>query len=278
VIICTCPRAASTFPVIKWHGSPLIAPSLNLAILCSESRKLVLWRYTKVNPTHILFCCSMDSKTTFTNYLREHFAPLLRSTGFNGSGSNFRRISNDVIQCVNIQGNKYGGSCAVNLGLHLTFLPIAHTGKCPNIKTVKEVDCDFRKRLTPDDAGDYWWDYKGSILDPTKNAKHLIRTYEENGATCFAKCISTDQVAAMITVDDLRSNTVIHTFGTMTVPRASLTMARIHAHIGNGALAREYANIGLENIGRATALKEKLQAVINATEQSREPERRSHAD
>ena len=67
----------------------------------------------------------MDAKKEFYSYLKNEFGPQHREIGFKGSGSHFRRVNDEVIHCINIQGNKHGGSCAVNLGLHLTFLPIS---------------------------------------------------------------------------------------------------------------------------------------------------------
>ena len=65
----------------------------------------------------------MNNKDEFLQVIKDEFAPRLRDIGFKGSGHNFKRINNEIINIINIQVNKYGGSYAVNLGLHLTFYP-----------------------------------------------------------------------------------------------------------------------------------------------------------
>ena len=104
----------------------------------------------------------MDSKEIFYNQLKEEFIPLLRDSGFTGSGQHFRRIKGEVVNAINIQNNKYGGSCCVNLGLHFTFLPACWDGmKILEPKKIKEVDCEFRTRLSPKGKSDYWWKFDG---------------------------------------------------------------------------------------------------------------------
>ena len=122
----------------------------------------------------------MIAKEIFFNILKEEFAPRLRNIGFKGSGQNFRRLNGEIINTINIQGHKYGGSCAVNLGLHLSFLPVNWSDQLPDVKTIKEVDCEFRKRLAPKNKGDYWWKYTGLIDSTEKKARHLIETYFNN--------------------------------------------------------------------------------------------------
>jgi hypothetical protein len=85
----------------------------------------------------------------FREQLKRKLAPLLRGHGFSGSGVNFRRHVGDVIQVLNIQGSRYGGSCCVNLAVHLTFLPTV-LGDPPDAKKITESLCEFRKRLAPD--------------------------------------------------------------------------------------------------------------------------------
>ena len=58
----------------------------------------------------------MDAKAVFFDVLKSEFAPKLRELGFSGSGQHFRRVRGEIINAINIQGNKYGNSCAVNWG------------------------------------------------------------------------------------------------------------------------------------------------------------------
>jgi len=205
----------------------------------------------------------VDTKKVFYGLLRDEFAPRLRELGFKGSGSNFRRIRGEVINTVNIQGNKYGGSSAVNLGLHLTFLPVNWEDQLPDIKKVKEIDCEFRNRLAPKRKHDYWWKYGGLFKSPSKQVSHLIDTYLKVGEPAFSKYDTVERVANMISIEESFANNYIEAFGGITEVRAALTMARIHQHLGNSDLAHAFATAGMENLDRAAVLKPRFQEILD---------------
>ena len=203
-----------------------------------------------------------DPRKIFYGLLRDEFAPQLRMLGFKGSGSNFRRIRGDVINTVNIQGNKYGGSSAVNLGLHLAFLPLYWNNELPDVAKMKAVDCEFRNRLAPKGKSDYWWKYGGLFNSPSKQVNHLIETYRQVGEPAFTEYDTVEKIAEMISVDDISSRDFIDIFGGLTNVRAALTMARVNEHIGNLDSARAFAHAGLENLGRATMLEAQFTEIL----------------
>lgn len=202
---------------------------------------------------------SADKKRIFFQILKDEFSPALRQLGFLGSGSNFRRVRGEVIHVISIQGEKYGGQCAVNLGLHLNFLPITWNNKLPDVKRMKEVDCEFRTRLAPNGCVDYWWEYGGLFDSPTKNVRHLLDTYIRNGETKFTSFPTVEAISNMFSVTDILEQDLLRGFGEMTPPRAALAMARIHSHLGNKNSAREFALTGLNRLGRALTLKSALE-------------------
>lgn len=195
-----------------------------------------------------------DARKRFHALLRDRFAPELRKLGFKGSGIHFRRIRGDVINAINIQGNRYGGSCAVNLGLHLAFLPLNWKDELPDLATIKEIDCEFRTRLAPKGKSDYWWKYDGIFTSSEKQVDHLVETYRHYGEPLFARYETVDSIAALISLDEISAGRFSNTFGAVSVVRAALTIARVHQHLGNRTLAVEFARAGMENIGRATSL------------------------
>lgn len=75
-----------------------------------------------------------DGKKEFFGLLKDRFARALWQAGFKGSGQTFRRVQGEVINAINIQVNKYGGSVAVNLGLHLTFLPVCWSNQSKRLQ------------------------------------------------------------------------------------------------------------------------------------------------
>ncbi len=206
---------------------------------------------------------SNDARKIFYGLLRDEFAPELRKLGFKGSGINFRRIRGEVVNTVNIQGNKYGGSSAVNLGLHLSFLPVYWSNEVPEVSKIKAVDCEFRSRLAPKGKHDYWWKYGGLFTSPSKQVSHLIETYQEVGEPAFSRYDTIDKVADMVSIEEIFADNYIEAFGGITEVRAALTMARIHEYMGSLDLARAFANAGMTNLGRATVLKPHFQEILD---------------
>lgn len=204
----------------------------------------------------------MDEKKAFYKLLREDFYHKLREYGFKGSGQHFRRVNGDVIHTINIQNNKYGGSCCLNLGLHLSFLPIAWPkDQMPDLGKIKEIDCAFRRRLAPEGKSDFWWKFKGSDLfgSPEKSVEHLVKTYFYVGELEFGKYDTTDKIASMIPLEQIESEEYISAFGGVVPVYGALVMAKINKHLGKIGLCRDYAKSGLKVLGRATALKPELE-------------------
>lgn len=205
------------------------------------------------------------AKSEFFAELRETFAPELRRLGFKGSGQNFRRVRGEIINVVNIQGHKYGGKVAVNLGLHMDFLPKLFSSEWPDLTKLREYDCEFRTRLTPKGRFDYWWKYEGLLRNPSKSAAHLLKTYLNYGEPQFTKFDTTEKIAQSISPNEIAAGRDLKIWGPVASVHAALTFALINQHLGNLAIAREFAQAGLADSERAPILREKLEAIVNAT-------------
>lgn len=207
----------------------------------------------------------MDHKKAFYKQLREDFYPLLREQGFKGSGQHFRRINGDVIHTINIQNNKYGGSCCINLGLHLSFLPIAWPkDQMPDLSTIKEIDCVFRMRLAPKGKSDYWWKFKSGVIYPSveKRVQHLIKTYQEEGETKFAQFDTVEKVANMISVEQIEKANYLEIFGGCVPAHGAMIMAKINKHLGNIELSKSLAEAGLKVLDGAEVLRNELEGFL----------------
>jgi len=100
----------------------------------------------------------------------------------------------------------------------------------------------------------------------TRKANHLIETYFNYGEPRFKSLDTVEKFARSLSIDALKMNQEVSVFGIMARPRAALTMARIHQHLGDLNKAKEFAIFGLENIGRATSLRPALEKILNATQ------------
>lgn len=216
-----------------------------------------------------------SSRDIFFATLKEEWNPLLSRAGFRGDGERFQRSIGDVIHAIALQENKYGGSCCVNLGVHLTFLPLTAGGFPQPGTYIRAEACEFQWRLTPPGFTDYWWAYEQGVAahlplpflheenrGPRERARHLARTYEAIGEPAFQRLSTADQIAHLIELADLSKEWRIVPEYAFTPGRAALTMARIHQHLGNNMLARRFAEAGLERVGKARAIREALEKFL----------------
>src|SRR6185369_13609841 len=89
---------------------------------------------------------SANDRKTFFAALNPILGPVLRAQGFIGSGTNYQRYRDPIIQVLKIQGSRHGDGCFVNLGVHLQFLPTS-VDKPVDQKKISEPECEFRIRL-----------------------------------------------------------------------------------------------------------------------------------
>lgn len=204
----------------------------------------------------------------FYAVLKSEFFPKLRAAGFKGSGQNFCRVIGEVIHAINIQGNRWGGSCIVNLGAHVSYLP-AMGGKPVGAWKYKVIDCEFNGRIVDPSSGD-WWQYGSSSAVAESSARSLVTTYFAEAEPKFSHYST---VASFLAAMETKANGAAHQlpilgtvdFGPLPA-RAALAAARIHRHEGNVSEARRFARMGLEGIAgdAGIALRPELEALAAA--------------
>lgn len=133
------------------------------------------------------------------------------------------------------------------------------------MKTIKEVQCEFRKRLAPPGKFDYWWKYSGNGLfgNTSKSVRHLIETFNKVAQPYFNKYSSIESIIQELPIEYLSSGDYLNKLGRVTPVRGALTMARIYKYLGDKDKQREYALWGLTNLGKGTALKDELERLAN---------------
>ncbi|MFK5921468.1 MAG: DUF4304 domain-containing protein [Verrucomicrobiota bacterium] len=209
------------------------------------------------------------SKERFFHELKTEFSPKLREVGFKGSGQNFYRILGDTIQIINIQGNKYGGSFAVNLAIQPVNLKLQGDTEFPNPKKIKEYECLFRKRLTPRGKSDYWWKYQGFLTNPEKSAANLIQCYFNIGESHFQHYSKLSVFLEELDLAQLSERTsVIVADDYLVIARAAMIAAWIYESQGNITEAVRYAQFGLEHNPRAKGLNLELRRITKLAGES----------
>jgi hypothetical protein len=207
----------------------------------------------------------MEYKKEFEKSLKEIFIPTIKSYGFKGNGRNFYRKINNTIQTINIQGNKYGGSSCVNLGLHFDFLPSNDGIETIDEEQLKTYDSIFTMRLAPFGKSDYWWKYKGNFIfgSPRKSVLHLNKIFITIGIKQFVKFLSEKDILPLFPIKIIKRNRYIHFFGGITPQKAAITIARIYKYIGDDKNSLLFATEGLKICDHNSGLKIKFKEIIN---------------
>jgi hypothetical protein len=191
--------------------------------------------------------------------IKDHLAPALREDRFTGSGRNFRRILNDLIQVVNVQGSRDGGKFAINLAVQPLFIPDS-LGNMPNPKKILEPECEFRRRLS-DFGADHWWSYENYSQSMNAAVISATEMYKEIGRQLLAG-ISKDPspIYTVSPSDFINGKYNFYGFGNTEV-RLSLVLSRLRKWQGNLIEAREFAAFGLSKASNAVALRQELEAL-----------------
>jgi Domain of unknown function (DUF4304) len=195
--------------------------------------------------------------------LRSQWLPVLRNDGFRPSGRTFRRVHGDVIHVINIQGSRYGGQFAVNMGVHLSFLPDV-LGAPVKPKAITEPQCEFRRRLAVDGV-DQWWAHGSDQASIVAAIGGALDVYERYGRKQFGVLGAFPESFAAVTPSSLQSGaTDLGGFRSPLV-RMCLVFSRIRLHEGAKQSARQFAELGLANLGQASALRAAFETVRGAT-------------
>jgi len=191
--------------------------------------------------------------------IKDHLSPALKSDGFFGSGRTFRRISGDYIHVVNVQGSRYGGMFAVNLGIQPRCIPDV-LGNSPDATKIREELCEFRRRLS-ETMSDQWWDHEGSKESMDAAVRAAASVYSTSGRRLFSELSGPESPLHKITPTQFEAGH--HSFSGFrsTKVRMARSLALMRQSVGNLADASAFARIALANLGGAHALRAELEAL-----------------
>lgn len=193
--------------------------------------------------------------------IKEHLAPQLRADGFTGSGRTYRRVQNGWLQVVSVQGSRYGGSFAINLGLHPLAIPDI-LGNAPDPKKTTEELCEFRRRLSEtEERTDKWWKHEGTPGSMSAAVQDAAATYIKFGRPLLNRITADTADLNTVRAESLVSGSFnFGGFGS-TDTRMALALARLRKWQGREQEACEFVEYGLTTLGSATALRGQFQAV-----------------
>lgn len=199
------------------------------------------------------------SKTDFMESLGRNLVPILREAGFGGQSPCWTRIREPFIDCVDVQTRSDDAACCVNLGEHLTFLPVAAGSRTPNVETMTTVDCEMKRRLAPKGYPEHWWSFENV---PAETAD-LINCFQAHAEEFFGQYRNFPKPFTDLELADIDSDVAIEMlFPMMTKIRRILLIARVYDHLQDRASSLAWAEFGIANAGMAVGPKAAFRQIV----------------
>lgn len=195
--------------------------------------------------------------------IRVHLVPYLRADGFAGSGSRYRRVVDDWVQVVSVQGARGGGSFAINLAVQPLAVPDV-LGNPPDQKKITEGLCEFRRRLSTT-SSDQWWKHDGTEGSMNAAALAAALVYVNVGRPLLKRVSGPNSPLNAVTAEEFDRGTFDFSGFGSTKVRMALTLARFRRSQGLANDSAAFARVGLTHIGSAVALRRELEQLAVAS-------------
>jgi hypothetical protein len=204
-------------------------------------------------------------KPTLARAIQNKFAPTLRRDGFSGTGQRYWRVIGGQCQLIEVQGSRYGGKFAVNIGIQPMSVAL-RSGEPPNPRRIREMSCVFRRRLAAH-GSDQWWDYQPNQTSMDVAACAACGVYEQVGRRQLDFMAQADSPINSLTPEDFAAGEYDFMGFGNTRALTALTLAYIRRAAGHGGQARGFAQIALDQIGdrvTGSALKPELNNLLRS--------------
>ncbi|GGD36543.1 DUF4304 domain-containing protein [Flavobacterium orientale] len=145
------------------------------------------------------------SGAKFIELMDKNFTPYIKSLGFKGSKNNFYKKNKPWIYTVNIFKDKYGGSCAVNVGVHLDYIE-NQINTLPIPSKFQVGDCIIEKNI-PLDNNNSWFFYGMNENEGIETVELIIKMFNKKGIPFLQKFEKYPNPFDEINFDDLLSPT-----------------------------------------------------------------------
>ena len=116
----------------------------------------------------------------FIEILKLKFNPIVKSYGFSGNKNHFYKKNSPFIYTIQIFKDKYGGNCALNVGVHLLKI---ETGRIelPSIPSKYNIyDCLISKNI-PMNNNNSWYYYGKTTEEGIETVSIMIEMLKEKG-------------------------------------------------------------------------------------------------
>lgn len=137
----------------------------------------------------------------FIQIQKERLTPYLKSLGFKGSKNNFYKHNSPWIHVIQIFKDHYGGSCALNVGVHLDYIE-NQLGNLIVPSKFRLEDAMIDKNIEMDN-GNGWYYYGLTHEEGCETIDIMIDAFERKGIPFLEKYESYPHPFSDITFDDI---------------------------------------------------------------------------
>ncbi len=201
----------------------------------------------------------------FKKIVAKEFAPFLRKQGWKGSGFDFRKEDNGIINVLTIQPSRYGGEFCVEIGVYFYFLPPLMKLEFQLVPNkIKTWDLEVRRRMAPNENEDYWWKFPEDEEDSKDLFEGLKKLFLEQAISYFENYQQWQGFISNVSVEDIENGATRHFFNS-TALRTALFVARVKEYLGEKDEAILFSEYGLSKIEgkRGSGLREYFEKIIN---------------
>ena len=146
----------------------------------------------------------------------------------------------ELVHVLHVQGSSWGGAVAVNLGIHLRFLPVSRGRQC-SPRDLTESECFLRRRMSEADGKDQWWRHERDEPSIRLALEGVLRVYTESGRKQFESFGRFPEAFGLFASSEPPSVCLLHGFHAMNLDHAfsriRLIQQRPSASPGSGPSA-----------------------------------------
>jgi hypothetical protein len=188
-----------------------------------------------------------EPKPSLAKAIQSQFAPTPRLDSFSGTSKRYWRVVGGQCQVVEVQGSRYGGKFAINMGIQPMSVPLL-SGGAPEPNSLRDMECLFRRRLAVQ-RGDQWWECQPDQLSMDAAARDACAVYEQVGRGQLEFLAEPNSPLNTLTRETFAAGTYdFKGFGNTGVLMA-WTLAHMTKAAVKNAEARGFAELALEEIG-----------------------------
>lgn len=161
---------------------------------------------------------------------------------------------------LNVQGSRYGGQFAINLGVQPLSIPDVW-GQTVDPRKITESQCEFRRRLS-DTGEDQWWTHDGSQEGMDDAVRQAVGVYATAGRKLLALMAADDSPVRSLKPADFAMFRAAFQGFAGTECRTALVLARVRLARDDHDQAHGFAAIALTHASPGSALRKEIEKLL----------------